>query len=74
MSLIKKKSIEWKCTDSQVKKKFREQYSVKKVMLTVFWDMKGLITIDFLEKVATVNNASYCKLLSQNAPFQLLVK
>ena len=37
------------------------QQSVKKVMLTVFLDMKGPIPIDFLEKGATVNNASYGK-------------
>ena len=35
---------EWKNTDFPVKKKFLEQRSVK-VMLTVFWDMKGSITI-----------------------------
>ena len=41
------------------------QRSVKKVMLTVFWDMNGPITIHFLEKGATVNSASYCQLLRQ---------
>ena len=34
------------------------EWSVKKVMLTVFQDMKGPITIDFLEKVAAVNSTS----------------
>ena len=34
-----------------VKKTFWAQQSVKKVMLTIFWDMKGTIAIDFLEKV-----------------------
>ena len=41
-----------------VKKIFQVQQSVKKVMLTVFWDIKGPMTIDFLEKGATVNNTS----------------
>ena len=36
-------------------KVFPTQLSVKKVMLTVFRDMKGPITIDFLEKGATLN-------------------
>ena len=40
-------------------------------MLTVFLDMKGLITIDFFEKDATLNSASYCQLLWQNSPFLL---
>ena len=43
------------------KKMFWEQWSVKKVRLTVFWDMKGTITIDFLKKGTTVNSASYYK-------------
>ena len=34
--------------------------SVKKVILTVFGDMKRPIIMDFLEKGATVNNASHC--------------
>ena len=44
--------------DSPVKKKFWVQWSVKKLMLTVP-DMKRSMTIDFLEKSVTVNNASY---------------
>ena len=31
----------------------------KKVNLTVLWEMEGPITIDFLEKGATINSASY---------------
>ena len=50
--------MEWKPTVSQVKKKFLVLQLVKKVILTVFWDMKGSITIDLLEKV---NSASYCE-------------
>ena len=41
---LKSQSMKWKHTDSLVKKKFRVQQSVKKVMLTIFWDTKGLIT------------------------------
>ena len=33
----------------------------KKVMLTVSWEMKGPITIDFLEKDTTVNSATYTR-------------
>ena len=36
----------------------------------VFWDMKGPITIDFLEKAATANSSSYCLFLKQNSPFE----
>ena len=29
---------------------------------TIFWDIKGAMTIGFLEKSAAVNNASHCQL------------
>lgn len=61
----KQQSMQWKHTASPVKKKFRAQRSVKKVMLTVFWDVKGPITISFLEKGTTVNSENYCQLLQQ---------
>ena len=32
--------MEWKHTDSQVKKKFQEQQLMQKVMQTVLWDME----------------------------------
>ena len=40
-------------------------------MLTVFWDMKGSITIDFLEKGPSINNATNYQLLNQNSPYLL---
>ena len=51
----KKRSIQWVHIDPAVKKKFLAQQSVKKVMFSVFWDMKWNITIYFLEKDTTVN-------------------
>ena len=55
---LKRYPMELKYTNSPVKKKFPAQQLIKKVMQTVFWDMKGTITIDFLEKDATANNTS----------------
>ena len=52
----KRQSTKWNHTDFPVKKKFWAQLSLKKVMLTVFWEMKGLMIIDFLEKGATLNS------------------
>ena len=41
-------------------------------MATIFWDLKGHITIDFFEKGATVISASYCQLLRrQYLPYLL---
>ena len=64
---IKRQCMEWKRTDFPENKRFRVLYSVKLVILTVFWNMKGPITIVFLEKAATVNSASYFQLLRQNS-------
>ena len=60
------KRQEWKDTDSPVKKKFRAQLSVKTIIMTIFWDMKELITIALLEKCRT-KSASCCPYL-QNDP------
>ena len=66
---LKRQFMERKHTDSPLKKIFHVQQSVKKVMLTVFLDMRDPITIDFLEKGETVNSASYCWLLRQKSPY-----
>ena len=55
--------------ETLVKEKFREQLSVKKVMLKVFWGKKRVIIIDFLEKGTTLSNASNYQLLRQNLPY-----
>ena len=58
--------MEWKDTDSSGKEKVLRTGVNKEVMLTGFFfgggDMEGPITVDFLEKGATVNNAPYCQL------------
>ena len=54
-----------KHTNYPVKKKFPEQWSVKKVMLILFWDMKGLMNIDFLEIGATINSAALWDVVSK---------
>ena len=61
----KRRSMEWKHVSSPVKKKFKSQKSLRKVMLTVFWDRNGPITISFLERGNTVNSENYCELLTQ---------
>ena len=52
-------------------KKFRAQLSVKKVMLTAFWNMKVPLNIDLIEKAANVCSASYCQISLQNSPREL---
>ena len=69
--LSRRQYIELEHADSSVKKRFQVERSVKTIIRTVFWDMKGTPTIDFLEKGASLNNASYCNLLWQNSPYLL---
>ena len=59
----KRQSTDYKDANTPVKKKILGAAISKKTMLTVLWDMKGPITIDFLEKEATVMSASYFQLL-----------
>ena len=54
---LSKKDSSWNCNIfSPKEKKFRVQQSIKKVMQRIFLSMKRPITIDFLEKGATVNS------------------
>ena len=72
MSLSKKRQImEWKHADSLPKKKFWTHQSLKKVMRTVICDMKGPITIDFIQKGSIVYSFTYFQLLRQNLPYLL---
>ena len=38
--------------------------SCQKVMISVFWDMEGLIFVDYLDKGKTINSQYFCKLLN----------
>ena len=40
-------------------------------MLTILWDMKGPLRIDFLEKGATINTVSYCEPPRKILPYLL---
>ena len=61
----KRQSLEWKHVTSPMKKKFKGQRTLHKVMLTVFWNMEGLITLGFKSQGTTVNSANYCELLDK---------
>ena len=52
----KRQSMEWKHKGYLVKEKLQVRRSVKQVKLTVFRNVKRPMTINFLEKGATVNN------------------
>jgi len=62
----KRQSMEWKHLGSPANKKFKTQPSTGKVMLMLFWDSKGPILEDYLEKGRTINSARYSDLLANN--------
>lgn len=61
----KQASMEWRHSNSPPPRKFRTKPSAGKVMLSVFWDSRGILLIDFLENGHTINGKYYCDLLSK---------
>lgn len=60
----KNQSREWGHTSSPRKpNKCRQTFSNKKVMATVFWDRKGVLLVEFMEKGTTINSTVYCETL-----------
>ena len=55
----KRASLEWKNPGSQRSEKFKMAKCADKVMATVFWDRRGVLLADFVEKAPTINAASY---------------
>lgn len=61
----KQQSKQWITTGEPAPKKAKAVLSANKVMATVFWDSRGIIHIDYLEKGQTINGEYYCKLLDR---------
>ena len=61
----KRDSMTWKHPSSPTPKKFKVAHSAKKVMATVFWDVKGVLLVDFLPSGETVNANRYCQTLDK---------
>ncbi|GFR91219.1 histone-lysine N-methyltransferase SETMAR [Elysia marginata] len=57
----------WKHQSSPVTKKFKVQRSAAKpkVMVTVFWDAKGVILFDILSRGQCISAAQYCSSLDR---------
>ncbi|PNF31072.1 hypothetical protein B7P43_G17251, partial [Cryptotermes secundus] len=62
----KRASKEWRHSSSPKPKKFRTQPSAGKVMLTLFWDEKGVILEHYTPRGTTVTSASYSDLLKNH--------
>jgi histone-lysine N-methyltransferase SETMAR len=55
----KAESMTWKHPQSPVTKKFKVARSAGKIMATVFWDMEGVLLVDYTPKGETINAAAY---------------
>jgi len=61
----KQQSLQWHHTHSPRTKKFKTSISVKKIMVSVFWDRKGILLVDFMPAGATINAAAHCDTLTR---------
>ena len=59
----KSQSMEYCHPGSLSVKKFKTVPSAKKVMLTIFWNARGMLYMEFLTKGSTVNSDRYCATL-----------
>ena len=56
---------QWEKADDSVPKKAKSITSAAKVMASVFWDVKGILLIDYPEKDRTITSEYYSNLLDQ---------
>jgi histone-lysine N-methyltransferase SETMAR len=63
----KRQSMQWRHLGSPSPKKFKLSPSAGKVMITVLWDSRGVLLLDFLPKGETVNSARYQETLKKLA-------
>lgn len=62
----KQQSMQWGHTASPSKpKKARQSFSARKLMATVFWDAKGILLVEFMERGTTITSAVYCETLKR---------
>jgi len=61
----KQQSLQWHHTHSPRTQKFKTSISVKKIMVSVFWDRKGILLVDFMPPGATINADAYCDTLTR---------
>ena len=57
--------MQWKHPGSPPPKKFRTQLSASKVMVTVFWDSKGIILIDYKPAGTSITVEYYANVIKQ---------
>lgn len=61
----KTESMEWRCPNEPRPIKAKVQQSRRKIMATVFWDLQGILMVDFKEEGTTVNARYYATLMER---------
>lgn len=61
----KQESMQWKFKGEKPPRKFKVRLSAGKLMATIFWDVEGILMIDYLPKNTTMNAEYYANLLDQ---------
>ena len=59
----KMQSMQYRHKNSPAPKNFKVVASARKVLLTMFWDMEGIVRIEFLEQGTTINSERYVSTL-----------
>ncbi|GFS24455.1 transposase [Elysia marginata] len=59
----KMQSLQYRHKNSPAPKKFKVVASARKILLTIFWDMEGIVHIEFLEQGTTINSERYVSTL-----------
>lgn len=55
----------WRSSESQVRKRVREENSAKNVSPSVLWDAKGTLLVNYLKTGKTISQDYYCNLFDQ---------
>lgn len=58
-------SMQWHKKGTPSPKKFKVAQSAGKIQATVFWDIKGILLIDYKERVVTITGQYYASLLER---------
>jgi hypothetical protein len=54
---------QWMHTHSPNKPKKFKQTSARKLMAAVFWDRKGVLVVEFMQRGTTITSEVYCEAL-----------
>ena len=65
---LKQERLQWIEAGSSAPKQVKSERSAKKIMASIFWDAKGVLLIDYLEKGKTIFWTSWIKIFVKKDP------